>query len=146
MKVKLRLIGDKIDSSKILISANNLQMGNKILVERFPATKDVGILTILDEFDGKNNKFQLCVKNGKNEVLGRGEIFRSKILYKSEEGMIAYNVNKAYFENRESFYIVELWNDKTLLDSFNLFAETEIYNTYENLEEKGRISFSSYYE
>lgn len=146
MKVKLRLIGDKIDSTKILLSGNNLQLGDKVWIPKFPATKDVGVLVVVDEFDVNNNKFQICVKNEKEEVLGRGEVFRSKILSKSNEGILAYNVNKAYFENRERVYIVELWNGNKLLDTLHLSAEAEIYNIYENLDEKGRISFSDYYK
>lgn len=142
MKIKLRLVGDKIDSTKKLLSVNNLQLGNKIWIPKFPVTKDVGILIVIQDFDISNNKFQVCVKNEKEEILGRGEVFRSRIVSKSKEGILTYNINKAYFENRESFYIIELWSGNKLLDIFHLYAEVEIYNIYENLDEKGTVSFS----
>ncbi|WP_130891782.1 hypothetical protein LIY46_00040 [Fusobacterium varium] len=141
MNVKLRMIGDKLDARYILVNAAKLQLGTTIYTEKFPITKDIGILTILDNFSENKNKFQICVKSSDGTVIGKGEIFRSKVVLKGQqEGIIIYNINNAYFENRNNFYVVELWNENNLLDTFELRCESNIYNIYENLDEKGTIS------
>lgn len=141
MKVKLRLIGGKVDSSALLLNLENGQLGSKILVTEYPVTQDVGVVTFLEEFKLEENEFQICVKSLDNKVLGKGSVFRSKIMLSEEEGVILYNINKAYFENRESGYIIELFNKNKQIDRFILQSDTNIYNMYNNLEEKGVIEF-----
>lgn len=141
MRVKLRMVGGKLNSGNILVNGERLQLGTTVYVDKFPVTKDIGILTILENFDEKINEFQICVKNSDNKELGRGEVFRSKVVLKNKgEGIIIYNVNKAYFENKNDFYIIELWNKDKIIDKFSLNCDSDIYNIYENLEEKGTIS------
>lgn len=141
MKVKVRMIGDKLDSNTMLIDASKLQLGTKVYTSKFPLTKDVGILTVIEGMNEKDNSFQISVKDSKGELLGKGKVFRIRVLSKETgEGLMVYNINKAHFENRDSYYIIELWNKDTLLDSFELGAESNIYNIYSNLDEKGSIS------
>lgn len=140
MKVKVRLIGNQINSDDILISGKNLQLTTSIYSESLPATKDIGVITILDNFSEAKNIFQVIIKNSKNEELGRGDIFRLKIMTKEREAILVYNINGAYFEKKGDFYIVELWNEDNILDRYNLECETEIHNIYSNLLPKGTIS------
>lgn len=140
MKVKVRLIGDKINSEDMLISANNLQLTTKVFSEKLPVTKDVGVMTILEDFSEKDNSFQVVIKNSKDEELGRGNIFRLKIMTEEREAILIYNVNKAYFEKKGDFYTVELWNKDKILDKYDLGCEVEIHNIYNNMLPKGVIS------
>lgn len=141
MKVKVRMIGDKLDSNTMLVDAGKLQLGTKVYTQRFPLTKDVGIFTVIEGMEESKNIFQIAVKDSNGELLGRGNVFRMKILSKETgEGVLIYNINKAHFKNRDSFYIIELWNGENLIDSFNLGADSDIYNIYSNLDEKGTIS------
>lgn len=141
MKIKVRMIGDKLDSNTMLVDAGKLQLGTKVYTQRFPLTKDVGILTIIEGMKESKNIFQIVVKDSKGELLGKGNIFRMKILSKETgEGVLVYNINKAHFENRDSFYMIELWSGDELIDSFNLGADSDIYNIYTNLDERGTIS------
>ncbi len=140
MKVKLRLIGDKLNSDELLISAKNLQLGTDIYVEKFPITKDVGVMTILESFEEKENRFQVVIRDKENKELGRGNIFKLKIMTKEKEAIIIYNINKAYFEKKIDFYKVELLSGESVIDSYKLGCETEIYNIYSNLAPKGTIS------
>ena len=141
MKVKLRLIGGKVDSSALLVNLENGQLGNKVLVKEYPVTEDVGIVTFLENFKVEENEFQICVKNLNDEILGKGNVFRGKIMSLDGIGVVLYNVNKAYFENRESGYIIELFNKNKQIDRFILQSDTNIYNIYNNLEERGVIEF-----
>ena len=140
MRVKARLIGDKMNSEDMLISGNNLQLTTRVYSEKLPFTKDIGILTILENFNEEDNNFQIIIKNPKEEELGRGNIFRLKIVTKEREAILIYNVNKAYFEKKDDFYVVELWNKNNLLDTYNLGCEVEIHNIYNNMLPKGVIS------
>lgn len=140
MKIKVRLIGEQINSEETLISGKNLQLTTNIYSENLPVTKNIGVITILDDFDELKNTFQVVVKNSKDEELGKGKIFRLKIMTKEREAILIYNINGAYFEKKSDFYIVELWNEKCILDSYTLKCETEIHNIYSNLLFKGTIS------
>ena len=141
MKVKLRLIGGKVDSSALLLNLENGQLGNKVLISEYPITQDVGVVTFLEDFKLEENEFQICVKSLENKILGKGSIFRSKIMSLDGVGVILYNINKAYFESRESGYIIELFSKNKQIDRFVLQSDTNVYNMYNNLEEKGVIEF-----
>lgn len=141
MKVKLRMIGGKVDSTSTLMNMENMQLGEKILVDNYPVTKDIGIITILEDFNIDENEFQIHVKNLKEELLGKGNVFKLKIMTEENIGAVLYNVNKATFENRESGYIVELHNKEKVIDKIKIMSDTNIYNIYENLDDRGSIEF-----
>mgnify|MGYP000031410342 CR=1 FL=1 len=141
MNIKMRMIGDKVDSNTLLIDANKLQLGTKVYTKKFPFTKDVGVLTVIEGLREERNSFQIAVKSSQGELLGKGGVFRAKIKNRaSDEAIVVYNINKAYFENRNDFYIIELWSNDQMLDSFELGADADIYKIYEILDEKGSIS------
>lgn len=141
MKVKVRFLADKLDATKTLLDTKHLQLGTTVYTKKFPLNKDIGVLTIIEGMTEDRNEFQICVKNSQEEVLGRGEVFRGRLLTKkNSEGIIIYNVNNAYFENKMDFYIIELWNGAECIDKFELNASVDIYDVYENLDEKGMIS------
>lgn len=142
MNIKLRMIGNKIDSSKILFNLEQMQLGTKVFIEKFPITKDIGILTIINNFNELENEFQIVVKDSQGKELGKGEVFRLKIMTKEKEAIIIYNINSAYFEKREDFYTIELLNRGNIIDSFDLSCETNMYNIYNNLDDKGTINLS----
>lgn len=141
MKIKMRMIGDKLDSNTLLIDAAKLQLGTKVYTKQFPFTKDVGVLTLIEGLKEEENNFQITVKDSNGELLGKGGLFRAKIKNKaSDEAIVIYNINKAYFECRDDFYIIELWSNGKMIDNFELGADADIYRIYENLDEKGSIS------
>lgn len=143
MKVKVRMIGNKMDGSKMLVDTSDLQFGTAVYVEKFPTTKDVGFLTILEGLKEDNNIFNIAVKNSEGKLLGTGAKFKSKIISKETgEAAIIYNITQVTFENRFDFYTVELWNEEKIIDKFELKAETNIYNIYSNMNESGTISLS----
>lgn len=141
MKVKLRMMGNKTDGSKMLMNISDLQFGTAIYVEKFPVTKDIGFLTVLEDLDVEKNIFHISIKNSVGELLGVGAKFRSKIISKETgEVAIIYNITQVTFENRLDFYTVELWNNEEIIDTFKLKAESDIYNIYNNMNESGTLS------
>lgn len=142
MNIKLRMIGNKMDSSKILFNLEKMQLGTRLLVEKFPITRDIGILTVINSFNELENEFQIVVKDSHGKELGKGEVFRLRIMTREKEAIIIYNINKAYFEKKEDFYTIELLNKGNIIDRFDLSCETNIYNIYNNLDDKGTINLS----
>lgn len=142
MKIKVRMIGSKMDSSNILVSNKALQLGTTIYIEKFPEIRDVGILTVIEGVIESENLFQIAVKDSTGKLLGRGNKFRAKIIsQETNEAIVIYNINQAAFSNKDDFYIIELWNNENIIDTFELKAKNNIYNIYKNIDERGTISF-----
>lgn len=143
MKVKVRMMGNKMDGSKMLVDTSNLQFGTAIYTEKFPVTKDIGFFTIIEDLEEDNNIFNIAIKNSEGKLLGKGSKFKSKIISKETgEAAIIYNITQVTFENKFDFYTVELWNEEKIIDKFELKAETNIYNIYSNMNESGTMSLS----
>lgn len=141
MKVKVRMLGNKMDGSLMLMNNSNLQLGTAVYVDKFPAVKDIGILTILENFNKEKNIFQVTVKNSIGKVLGKTNKFRSKIISKETgEAALIYNINQVEFNDKMDFYTIELWNEEVMVDSFNMGVKNNIYDIYDNMDEKGMIS------
>lgn len=141
MRVKMRMIGSKMDSSNVLIDTKALQLGTAVYVEKFPETRDIGILTLIEGVNENENLFQISVKDSTGNLLGRGNKFRSKIMsQKTDETVVIYNINQVTFYNKNDFYIIELWNNEDIIDTFELRAENNIYNIYKNVDDRGTIS------
>lgn len=139
MNIKLRMIGNRLDSGEMLFNLEKMQIGTKILIEKFPIKRDIGVLTIIENFDEKKNEFQICVKDSQGKELGRGDLFRSRVLSSDKEGIIVYNINSAYFEKKDDFYTIELFNKEKILDKYSISCDTNIYNIYQNLDDRGTI-------
>ena len=140
MKIKARMMGDRMNINNMLLSPTNLQLTTKVYCKQFPVKKSVGIMTILDDFEEKDNCFHVVLKNSKEQELGRGSKFRTHYLTLEREGIVIYNVNDITFESKDDFYIVELWNEDEILDRYKLECCAEIYDVYMNLLPKGRVS------
>lgn len=141
MKIKVRMLGNKMDSSLMLMNNSSLQLGTSIYVEKLPVTIDVGVLNILENMNKEKNLFQVVVKDSAGSLLGKSDNFRSKIISRETgEAILIYNINKAFFNNKQDFYTIELWNEEEIVDSFEIKVKNNIYDIYDNMDDKGLIS------
>lgn len=139
MQVKARLFGNPIDINSILINTTNLQLTSTIYVEKLPLKKDVGVMTIIENFEETRNYFNLVIKNIEDKVLVTAPPFRGRISTKEKEAILIYNIIQIPFETTEDKFKIELWNENVLIDSFILGCCTEINDIYSNLLPKGKV-------
>lgn len=140
MKIKTRLIGKELNSQDIFPTLNKIAMGTKFLVEKFPVNTDIGVLTIIENFNTEKNTFQVVIKNKNNEELIRGSFFRCLSVTENNEAILLYNVKGIYLEKRADFYIVEVMNENIIFDSFKISAEIGVENIYQLMNSSGSIS------
>lgn len=137
MKVRFKMVGDKINTESMLSNLNKMVSGTTAYVESYPVKKDFGIFNVIDEVSLNNNNFQIIVKNKEEVVLGKGEPFRSKTLQADGTVILGYNINQAYFNHKEDFYIVELYVKGILVDKYELRTTDDIYDIYDNQNPSG---------
>lgn len=130
MRIKSRLIGQKMNIENRLLSLEDLQLTTTLYVDSYPTTRDIGIFSVLEDITEEENEFQVIIKNLNNKELGRGSRFRTSYLTKDGEGILIYNLNRIEFKNPNSGYIVEVLNGENLFDRYEIKSSTDIYKIY----------------
>lgn len=140
MKVIENFISEQVDTENKYPVLYKFHLGSSFYSNTFPIEKNIGFTTIIGDFNKENNKFNIIIKNKENIEIAKGNEFKCKLVNENNNGILLYNVNGAYFQNENSYYLIELWNEENLLKTFKLKGENCIYKIYQNLDSSGTIN------
>lgn len=140
MKVIENFISEQVDTENKYPTLDKIHLGSSFYSNIFPIEKNIGFTTIIGDFNKENNKFNIIIKNKENIEIAKGNEFKCKLVNENNNGILLYNLNGAYFQNENSYYLIELWNEDNLLKTFKLKGENCIYKIYQNLDSSGTIN------